>query len=430
MRTTLFSFLEPPIYADPAQNTTKLAWVIRLRWIAITAQLLSIVPALEYQVLESDMLPLFLGVISLLAIGNVISWALLRSGRSVGSTHILLQLTADIVALTTLLLLTGGAWNPLAPLLFVHSVLGALLLEGRLSVLFFGVLLGCLIAIQAFAHIPVGLGQQLVPPVILFPAQHLIALVFWIITAWLSGTLTAFQSSFSQLRERNTRIDRLRAVGALAAGLSHEFATPLNTAQLKVARLGRTRGLADDPDLITATEALNRCREVLEHMAGSQLDPERLELESVDVSDLVRRVCTSATNAGEEIRVEYKRVGNGPRRAVLPPIPFSQALLNLIDNAAESGNSQQPIEVLVDCHGGRIEVSVLDRGSGWPEVVRTHLGEPFVTTKPNGVGLGLYYVHSLSQAVGADLFLEDRDDGGAVARISLPIAPTDTEAAA
>jgi two-component system sensor histidine kinase RegB len=164
-------------------------------------------------------------------------------------------------------------------------------------------------------------------------------------------------------------------------------------------------------------------------MAGSQLDPERLELESVDVCDLVRRVCTSVANSGEDLRVEYRRAGAGSRHAVLPAIPFSQALLNLIDNAAESGNTQ-PIEVVVESHGGRIEVSVLDRGSGWPEVVRTHLGEPFVTTKPNGVGLGLYYVHSLSQAVGADLYLEDRDDGGAVARISLPIAPVDAEAAA
>ena len=65
--------------------------------------------------------------------------------------------------------------------------------------------------------------------------------------------------------------------------------------------------------------------------------------------------------------------------------------------------------------------SVQDRGSGWPEVVRRHLGEPFVTTKPEGVGLGLYYVHSLSEAIGAELTLADREFGGAEARISLPI---------
>ena len=70
---------------------------------------------------------------------------------------------------------------------------------------------------------------------------------------------------------------------------------------------------------------------------------------------------------------------------------------------------------------------VLDRGDGWPDVVRSHLGEPFVTTKPDGVGLGLYYVHSLSEAVGAELFLEDRVEGGAAARISLPAIPMEAE---
>ena len=56
--------------------------------------------------------------------------------------------------------------------------------------------------------------------------------------------------------------------------------------------------------------------------------------------------------------------------------------------------------------------------------MRRHLGEPFVTTKPEGVGLGLYYVHSLAQAIGAELTLDDREFGGAVAKISLPLVPT------
>ena len=52
MFETLRSFFDPPITADPEQSTAKLAWVVRLRWVALTAQLLSIVPALEFQLLE------------------------------------------------------------------------------------------------------------------------------------------------------------------------------------------------------------------------------------------------------------------------------------------------------------------------------------------------------------------------------------------
>ena len=56
-----------------------------------------------------------------------------------------------------------------------------------------------------------------------------------------------------------------------------------------------------------------------------------------------------------------------------------------------------------------------------------HLGEPFVTTKPKGVGLGLYFVHSLSEAVGAELNLADRPEGGAMAQILLPVAMSSPE---
>ncbi len=80
------------------------------------------------------------------------------------------------------------------------------------------------------------------------------------------------------------------------------------------------------------------------------------------------------------------------------------------------------VDVTVEAGPDRVEISVSDRGVGWPAIVRSHLGEPFVTTKPGGVGLGLYYVHSLSEAIGAQLFLEDRPEGGATARISIPRA--------
>ncbi len=428
MLETLRSFFEPPIAADRTQSTAKLVWIVRLRWIALTAQLLSIPFSLHFQLLESELLSIFVGVIAALATVNFVTWAALRRGAQASPGRLLFQLAADIAALSGLLALTGGAWNPLVPILFVHTGLGALLLEGQLSLLFFSLLIGCLLLLQANSHIPPGLEGSLVPPEILFPAQLLVVLVFWILTAWLSRTLSALQNHFVLARDRKTRIDRLRAVGALAAGLSHELATPLNTAQLKVARLARTENLANNPDLETAAEALDRCGEVLRHMAGAQLRPEGLSLEAVDVDQLVKRVCTGIAHGLEGRPIQLLQEGRRPRRALLPDVAFSQALINLIDNALESSGSDQPVEVVVAGHSGRIDVSVRDRGAGWPQVVRTHLGEPFVTTKKGGVGLGLYYVYSLAEALGAELILEDREDGGAIARISLPVAPSEASA--
>jgi len=310
----------------------------------------------------------------------------------------------------------------------VHSVLGALLLEGRLGLGFFGLLLASLLLIQYHSHIPPGLAGVLVPAEILFPAQIVVVLVFWLLTAWLSRTLDSLKIWFAEAQARKTRIDRLRAVGALAAGLSHEFATPLNTAQLRLSRLGRTRGLEDNEDLRTAIEELDRCGDILRHMAGAQLHPDRLHLEVVDLDALVRQVCASVATVHDEATIRVLGDGRGPKRVLVPTVAFSQALINLVDNSIESGGRESEVEIVVQRNGSRAELSVQDRGSGWPEVVRRHLGEPFVTTKPEGIGLGLYYVHSLAEAIGAELTLDDREFGGAVAKISLPIVPTATAA--
>ncbi len=423
MLETLRSFFEPPITADPGQAATRLAWVVRLRWLALGAQVLSIIPALEFEVLEREMVPLFLAVVAALALLNIATWGALRRESEVHPGHVFFQLAADVAALSALLALTGGAWNPLMSILFVHMGLGALLLEGQLSFFLFILILACIGFNQAMARIPPGLEGSLLPPYLLFPAQYTVAGVFWILTAWLSRTLMALQAHFSFLSERKTRIDRLRAVGALAAGLSHEFATPLNTAKLKLARLARTQDLGDDSDWATASEALERCEEILRRMTGSQLEPDGVLLEPVDVPRIVERMCDSAreTNHGQMGgKIRFSNASRSHRRALLPAVAFSHAILNLLDNARESTQGEGVTDVVVSSRAGHLEVSVLDRGPGWPDVVRKHFGEPFITTKPDGVGLGLYYVHNLCEAVGAEFILEDREDGGAEARIILP----------
>ena len=416
------SYFSPPIADDETQNAAKLFWLVRLRWLAIGAQVLSIGPALEFEVLEPRMLPAFTAIVAALAALNTATWWRLRGGAEISQREIVFQLVADIAVLTALLIMSGGAWNPLVPILFVHAVLGAMLLEGRASIAFVLLLVGCLGLIQANSIIPPGLAGGVLPAGILFPAQFLVALVYWILTAWLSRTMTQLQTGVAEARERKQRIDRLRAVGALAAGLSHEFATPLNTAQLKLARLARTPGLEDNEDIATAREELDRCGDVLRHMAGAQLKPDRLDLTVVDVVDLCRQVTQSLTRVHEGTPIHFRDEARAPMPALLPPVAFSQALINLVDNAVESAGEDEPVEIRVTRTMDRVEIGVFDRGEGWPDVVRRHLGEPFVTTKPDGVGLGLYYVHNLAEAIGARLLLVDRPEGGAIARLSLPLS--------
>ena len=421
MKFRVLALLDPPLSQLGDRDAAKLAWVVRLRWIALCAQGLSILPALRFDLLELPRVPVFLGVVALLAALNAVTWGRLRRGPDVSQLELGVQLFADIAALSALLGLSGGAWNPLVPLLFFHAGLGALLLEGRVSLGFFWSLVACLAMVQAFGHVPPGLAETRVSPAVLFPAQFLVAGVFWLFTTWLSHTLAALQAHVHARRQEQGRIDRLRAVGALAAGLSHEFATPLNTAMLKLERLARKLDLEADPALREASEALERCEEVLRQMAGSQLRPDALSLEVEDVGDLVEKVCSGLRAEDPAVPLRFQRE-RGPAHVVVPAVAFTQAVLNLVDNALEESSAEAPAEVEVRATPDRVSVEVRDHGPGWPELVRAHLGEPFVTTRPGGVGLGLYFAYTLAETIGGTLELDATPGGGAIARLVLPAA--------
>ncbi len=421
MRNRVLALLEPPLARLGDGNAAKLGWIVRLRWIALGAQVLSIVPALRFDLLERELVPVFLAVVAGLALLNALSARRLRRSHEVSGVELGAQLFADIAGLSALLALSGGAWNPLVPLLFFHAALGALLLEGRVSLAFFWSLVACLAFVQAFGHVPPGLVDARVSPAVLFPAQFLVAGVFWLFTTWLSHTLEALQAQLRERHEQRGRVDRLRAVGALAAGLSHEFATPLNTAMLKLDRLTRKLEPDAESSLSEAREALARCADILRQMAGSQLRPDGLRLEKSDVADLVEQVCAGLRAEEPSVPLRFRRE---PGRAlvVLPAIAFGQAVLNVIDNALEESSPEAPVEVDVRVKGENAEIEVRDHGPGWPDVVRSHLGEPFVTTRPGGVGLGLYFAYTLAETVGGRLELDDAPGGGAIARLVLPLA--------
>ena len=414
--------LSPAVSGRDESLRARLVWLTRLRWVAIIGQLAVLAPALELGWLDKKLAVSYVAIVGGLALLNVVTARWIVKDRNLGRDMLLVQLLFDLGALTSLLLLSGGAWNPLAPLLLVHAALGALLLNGWRST--------ANLAAMAVAICSVTLAP-LHPPVLLtFPTPVsvelasllLVTLVIWGFTSWLTGTLGEHRRLLLNLKEHQERGDRLRAAGALAAGFSHEFSTPLNTVRMRLTRLSRGAVAEDNPDLIAAQRAAEHCESVLKKMIGRQLEPGELRMESVDVHKLVQRVCDSW---GSRRPAAQLRARGAQRLMVLPPLALTQALLNLLDNAAEAmegaGDRLSPVEVEVESDASQMRIAVLDRGPGWPDVVLENLGQPFVTTKSDGTGLGLYNAHALAVALGGRLRLDARPEGGAVATFLLPV---------
>jgi two-component system, LuxR family, sensor kinase FixL len=113
----------------------------------------------------------------------------------------------------------------------------------------------------------------------------------------------------------------------------------------------------------------------------------------------------------------------------VPPIQvdrvqIQQILVNLLTNAVEAMQATPPeerqIAIRTSLCGEAIEVAVSDRGAGLPS--DTQIFEPYVTTKADGVGMGLSIVRTIVDAHGGRLWAQPNPDGGATFHFTLPMA--------
>jgi two-component system sensor kinase FixL len=97
-------------------------------------------------------------------------------------------------------------------------------------------------------------------------------------------------------------------------------------------------------------------------------------------------------------------------------------MFNLMRNAIEAMQGQSRPELAIvtrSTGGGMLEISIADRGPGLPDEVRGKLFQPFVTTKPSGMGIGLSVCHAIVQTHGGRLWAEDNPGGGTVFRFTV-----------
>jgi two-component system sensor histidine kinase RegB len=207
----------------------------------------------------------------------------------------------------------------------------------------------------------------------------------------------------------------LRAIGALSAGFSHEFASPLNVAKLRVARALKQNSNEDLEEALTAIES---CEQVIRQMNSSQLDSRDHHFKLIDLKALTQDVVDSWKEMYPKahLRVEI----DVERKTEVPPINYAQILLNLLDNALEA-NPNGDILLKLKETNEQIELEVRDEGPGFQALVLEKFGEPFVTTKKNGTGLGLYVTQLFAQSLGGNLRIDNHLDKGAVVQLTWPL---------
>jgi CheY-like chemotaxis protein len=242
------------------------------------------------------------------------------------------------------------------------------------------------------------------------------------------------------------QMDRMSAVGTLAAGVAHEINNPLafvianvEFAQREVARGPSGSGSRSETELTEVLRALGEARDGTERMRrivrdlrtfsrGGDGNERPQGPPAVDVRSAVDWACAMAQN---EIRHRARLVvaGEDFAHAACDEARLGQVLLNLIMNAAhaipEGAAERNQIRVAARDDGqGHVDIEVRDTGSGIAPENLARIFDPFFTTKPVGVGtgLGLAIVQRIVTDHGGHVTVESEVGRGTTVRVMLPAA--------
>lgn len=231
-------------------------------------------------------------------------------------------------------------------------------------------------------------------------------------------------------RAELAHVTRVSTLGQLTSSIAHELNQPLG-AILRNAEAGELMLQDAKPDLeeIRAIFADIRADE---RRAGDVIDRLRVLLKRGEVArdtlDLGQLTGAVVALVGKDAEMRRVRLAL-TLAAELPAVQgdrvrLQQVLLNLLLNAIDAVQAKPPgdrvVTVRTQTTGAAVEVSVSDNGPGIPADLMPRLCTPFVTSKPNGLGMGLAISRSIIEEHGGRLSMRNEPAGGATFTIRLP----------
>ncbi len=455
------------------RQTNLLSRLFALRWVETGCQVLVLWGAQRWLALDEGAVRAMAAIITALAGINVLCWWRLRRPWPVTDLELFGHIAVDAVALGGLLYFGGGSANPfvslfLLPLTVTAAILppayaaamAALTLAGYTLLMFFSVPLppqrvdlpwlnsligattgtpsehaGHMAAMDHSAHMDhmdhMDQGGDAAPAADSGFALHLLGMWFNFVVsagiiafflARLAATLRERDRELAAAREEALRNEQILALGTLAAGAAHQLGTPLSTMAVVIRELELDHG--QDAELCTDLALLRRqvdsCKNLISQLLSTAGRPRGESGAAVPVDQVLADLVDKWRLLRPQTQLTTSWDGEQPPPRILAEPTLEQALLNLLDNAADASPGEVALEARWDRQGCVIEI--LDRGPGLAGSTAQKIGQPFFTTKRDkgGIGIGLFLSNATLERFGGKVELFNRDDGGARTRITLP----------
>lgn len=240
------------------------------------------------------------------------------------------------------------------------------------------------------------------------------------------------EERFHHLQLQLAHMGRLAAMGEMVAGIAHEVNQPLYSIENYAKACSRVlaQNSSDLSDLREWTEEIARSAVraggIIQRLRAfvGRAPAQRV---ATSTEEIIRESISLVAFEARRLRVHVEtQLPHEDPIALVDRIQTQQVLVNLLQNAfdalEEKATGERTVAIRSGLAGHSIEISVADNGPGLPESQVSQVFEPFVTTKPSGLGMGLAISRSIIEAHGGRIWVTTNREGGATFHFTIPRA--------
>ncbi len=424
-RITMRAMKKSPLLASHAP----LSRLVLLRYIAIIAQLLTLLGVWYGLDMQLQWQPMLLTIAALTVI-NLLSSLRLYSAYPIAYAELFAQLCVDVLALSVLLYYGGGSTNPFVSLFLLPLVIAAATLPQRYTWGMAALSLGCYSVLMVdfvplpHSHHDHNSDSAFTTHVMgMWLGFFISAMVVAYFVTQMATAVRRREAQLAQAREDILRGERIVALATQAAAAAHEMGTPLSTMAVVIGELQHELRAANNPpgedwqgNLMILNEQVQSCKRILDKILSNAASLDKPSVQATE--PLIAAILDEWQLLRPSVNYHYQAGSNNAHINV--DSTLRAALLNLLNNAADA--SPQGIQIRSECNATQFILSIVDFGSGLSTEALHNAGEAFFTTKPTGRGLGLLLANASVERLKGSVRLYNRAEGGAMTELTLPLA--------
>ena len=396
-------------------STVLLANLIKIRWIAIVGQLITLFTIFFIFNLTIPLTEcLFVVLLSILV--NFSSYFIQRGNSTLTDKKTFLFLLFDISQLVGLLFLTGGIFNPFVILILAPIIISASYLPAFWTILlsFYSIVLILIINLN---YIPLNWEQKFITPSIYnigILVALIITIVFLAIYAYLfASSARKISSALTATELKLSNQKKTTEVAYLSAAAVHELSTPLNTIFLVLNDLLKEKILIKNSVLIKDIELLKsqaeRCKEILLRLSKNPQNLKDNFFEKIRIIDLIK---LNFEKFNDNKKLILNNDSFNKESKILFKDEVNYALGNIIQNAILY--SKIEIKIFLKVNKSVFTIKIEDDGDGFSRDLLDKLGEPYISKNKKGMGLGIFIAKNLIENMKGNIIFYNSNNGAVV----------------